>query len=174
MDKLNKKILSDTLFTVLIFAVFSVISLAMVRFTDTYTLVPAVFTLGIYLVSYFTEGYVYGIVCSLCSMLENAVIHAVGMTKLSLNIYTKNEYAYFEVIDDGCGIHKSLIEDIFTGYFEKKEGSCDNQKHNMGIGLSVCASVIKAHDGELSVENLNEGGCCFRFSLKMEEEEVDW
>ena len=40
----------------------------------------------------------------------------------------------------------------------------------MGIGLSVCASVIKAHDGEIMVENLKEGGCCFRFTLKMEED----
>jgi two-component system sensor histidine kinase KdpD len=59
---------------------------------------------------------------------------------------------------------------IFAGYFETGELPADNQKRNMGIGLSVCASVIKAHEGELTVENLEEGGCCFRFVLKMEEE----
>ena len=63
------------------------------------------------------------------------------------------------------------MERIFTGYFEQNDLPADNQKRNMGIGLSVCASVIKAHDGEISVENLKEGGCCFRFTLKMEEEE---
>lgn len=108
------------------------------------------------------------------NMLENAVQHAKGMTKLLLNIYTQNDRAFFEIIDDGCGIHKNLMSDIFTGYYEKKDAPADHQKHNMGIGLSVCASVIKAHDGELSVENLKSGGCCFRFSLKMEENQDDW
>ena len=61
------------------------------------------------------------------------------------------------------------MKTIFTGFFEKKNTPIDNQKHSMGIGLSVCASIIKAHEGKISVENRVSGGCCFRFSLDMEE-----
>ena len=104
------------------------------------------------------------------NMLENAVQHAKGMKNLILRVTTKEGYAVFEIIDDGCGIPKERMNRIFTGYFETGELPADNQKRNMGIGLSVCASVIKAHEGELTVENLEEGGCCFRFVLKMEEE----
>lgn len=106
----------------------------------------------------------------LVNMLENAVQHARGMTTLILRVYTKGENAVFEIIDDGCGIPKERLDRIFTGYFETGNLPVDNQKRNMGIGLSVCASVIKAHDGEIMVENLKEGGCCFRFTLKMEED----
>lgn len=104
------------------------------------------------------------------NMLENAVQHAKGMKNLILRVTTKEGDAVFEIIDDGCGIPKERMNRIFTGYFETGELPADNQKRNMGIGLSVCASVIKAHEGELTVENLEEGGCCFRFVLKMEEE----
>ena len=104
------------------------------------------------------------------NMLENAVQHAKGMKKLILRVSTKDGDAVFEIIDDGCGIPKERMNRIFTGYFETGELPADNQKRNMGIGLSVCASVIKAHEGDLTVENLEEGGCCFRFVLKMEEE----
>ena len=104
------------------------------------------------------------------NMLENAVQHAKGMKTLILRVSTKGENAVFEIIDDGCGIPKERMERIFTGYFETGDLPADNQKRNMGIGLSVCASVIKAHEGEITVENLKEGGCCFRFTLKMEEE----
>lgn len=104
----------------------------------------------------------------LVNMLENAVQHAKGMKTLILRVTTKEDMAIFEIIDDGCGIAKERMEHIFTGYFEVKDLPADNQKRNMGIGLSVCASVIKAHQGEISVENLKEGGCCFRFTLKME------
>lgn len=109
----------------------------------------------------------------LVNMLENAVQHAKGMTRLLLRVLVKEERVIFEVMDDGCGIPKEYMGEIFTGYFEKKNAPVDNQKHSMGIGLSVCASVIKAHEGEISVENLKPKGCCFRFSLKMEEEQVE-
>lgn len=104
------------------------------------------------------------------NMLENAVQHAKGMKTLKLRVFIENNQAVFEIIDDGCGIPKERIDRIFTGYFETGNLPADNQKRNMGIGLSVCASVIKAHEGEISVKNLKEGGCCFRFTLKMEEE----
>ena len=104
------------------------------------------------------------------NMLENAVQHAKGMETLILRVSIKEEWAVFEIIDDGCGIPKERMDRIFTGYFETGDLPADNQKRNMGIGLSVCASVIKAHEGEITVENLKEGGCCFRFLLKMEEE----
>lgn len=105
------------------------------------------------------------------NMLENAVQHAHGMKTLILRVTTKAQEAVFEIIDDGCGIPKERMNHIFTGYFETGDLPADNQKRNMGIGLSVCASVIKAHEGNITVENLKEGGCCFRFTLKMEEEE---
>lgn len=106
----------------------------------------------------------------LVNMLENAVQHAKGMETLILRVTTKEDKAIFEIIDDGCGIPKERIGQLFTGYFETGGLPADNQKRNMGIGLSVCASVIKAHGGEIMAENLKEGGCCFRFMLNMEDE----
>ena len=45
----------------------------------------------------------------------------------------------------------------------------DSKKNNAGIGLSVCASIIKAHGGDIKAENEKEGGCIFRFTLNMED-----
>ena len=103
------------------------------------------------------------------NMLENAVQHAIGMRTLILRVYTKGDDAIFEIIDDGCGIAKEHLNHIFTGCLKSENLPADNQKRNMGIGLSVCASVIKAHEGKIMVENLKAGGCCFRFILRMEE-----
>ncbi len=105
------------------------------------------------------------------NMLENAVQHANGMTELILKVFVVGDKAIFEIIDDGCGISKERMGDIFTGYFEKKDAPADNQKSSMGIGLSVCASIIKAHQGNISVENRKSGGCIFRFVLNMDENE---
>lgn len=104
------------------------------------------------------------------NILENAVQHAEGMTQLTLKVFIMGETAVFEIIDDGCGIAKERIGDIFTGYFEKKDAPADHQKSSMGIGLSVCATIIKAHGGHISVENRKTGGCCFRFTLDLEKD----
>ena len=106
----------------------------------------------------------------LFNILENAVQHAIGMTQLKIRVFVDGDLAIFEISDDGCGIEKERLQDIFKGYFEKKEAPADNQKSSMGIGLSVCATIIKAHEGNIMVENQKEGGCCFRFSLQMGED----
>ena len=61
------------------------------------------------------------------------------------------------------------MDRIFIGYNDRLEDTSDTQKRNAGIGLSVCASIIKAHGGSISAENLKEGGVVFRFILDGEE-----
>ena len=41
----------------------------------------------------------------------------------------------------------------------------------MGIGLSVCATIIKAHGSDITATNRPEGGAAFCFALKLEEDE---
>ncbi len=106
----------------------------------------------------------------LINMLGNAVIHARGMTELKLNVYTRDNQAVFEIIDNGCGIPRDRMENLFTGQLYGREDPGDDRRRGMGIGLSVCSTIIKAHGGEITAENLRSGGACFRFALEMEKE----
>lgn len=106
----------------------------------------------------------------LLNVLENAVQHAKGMTELKLRVHTAEGKAVFEVSDNGCGIPKEKLAHIFSGGYSGAEVPSDGQKRNAGIGLSVCASIIKAHGSEIEAENLKQGGCVFRFALEMEDE----
>lgn len=103
------------------------------------------------------------------NILENAVFHAKGMTEIQLNVKTKDKRAVFEISDNGCGIPKERLGHLFSGYLERIDVSADSSRSNMGIGLSVCASIIKAHGGTISAENISGGGAMFRFALEMEE-----
>ena len=89
-----------------------------------------------------------------------------------LKVFVLGQQVVFEVSDDGCGIEKERLSGIFNGsyhLFEDKASSADSQKHNSGIGLSVCQTIIKAHDGVIAAENNAKGGAVFRFSLNREE-----
>ena len=102
----------------------------------------------------------------LLNLLENAVFHAKGMTELSLSVSLVENQAVFEVADNGCGIPEDALQKIFTGNYEKTAAPVDGTRSNMGIGLSVCAAIIKAHGSEIFVENRESGGAVFRFSLE--------
>ena len=104
----------------------------------------------------------------LMNLLENAVLHAHGMQNLWLTVETTGNQAVFTVEDDGCGIPKDRIPYLFTGLLNSG-GSSDSTRNNMGIGLSVCSAIIKAHGGEIQAGNRPGGGAFFRFALEMEE-----
>ncbi len=105
----------------------------------------------------------------LMNLLENAVFHAKGMTRLLLRVETKGNLAWFSVEDDGCGIDADRLGNIFTGLQEQREIR-DGGRSSMGIGLGVCSAIIKAHGGEITAGNRAAGGAVFRFSLEMEED----
>ena len=104
----------------------------------------------------------------LMNLLENAVFHAHGMRNLWLRVEIKNGDAIFSVEDDGCGVPEDRMAHLFTGLLDS-EAPVDSARSNMGIGLSVCRTIIKAHGGELKAYNREEGGSVFRFALEMEE-----
>lgn len=101
------------------------------------------------------------------NLLENSVIHGKDFTKIQLRITKKAQTAIFEIEDDGCGIAEEKMSKLFDGYFETDNEVADSKKKNAGIGLSVCATIIRAHNGEITATNL-EKGILFRFSLDME------
>ncbi len=105
----------------------------------------------------------------LINILENAVQHAKGMTTLSLKVFVLGEQAIFEIQDNGCGISQERLGRIFTGLYDTEEKPADGQRRNAGIGLSVCATIIKAHGGDIRGENVKSGGAVFRFTLATEE-----
>ena len=106
----------------------------------------------------------------LMNLLENAVIHSKTATKIVLSVSRTQDDAVFSVSDNGVGIDKEHLLHIFDGYFSGKETPLSDGKRNMGIGLSVCNAIIRAHKGKMSAENLKEGGCRFSFTLPLEEE----
>ena len=102
----------------------------------------------------------------LLNLLENAVFHAKGMTELRLSVYLLGDKAVFEVADNGCGIPEYALQKIFTGSYKKSVTPVDGTRNNMGIGLSVCATIVKAHGSDITAENKSGGGAVFRFALK--------
>ena len=103
----------------------------------------------------------------LMNLLENAVFHAKDMTRLWLRVNCKENQAIFTVADNGCGISQERMANLFTGMLGSTH--MDTSRNSMGIGLSVCRTIIKAHGSDITVDSRPGGGTMFSFALEMEE-----
>lgn len=108
----------------------------------------------------------------LVNLLENSVLHGKTISRVRIVIEKQEKRLVFAVEDDGQGIKESILPVMFEGSLQSVEGKEYDSKRNMGIGLSVCMSIVKAHKGNMSAENISAGGARVIFWLPMEEGET--
>ena len=101
------------------------------------------------------------------NLLENAIRHSGDLEHIVLCLYRRDDWAVAEVRDQGRGLSPEVLQAIRAGQPMPLSGDATR---GMGIGLSVCQSIIKAHGGFLTAENHPQGGAVFRFGLPTEGE----
>ena len=102
------------------------------------------------------------------NLLENAIRHSGDTQHITLHLFRQDDWAVVEVRDRGKGLSPDICQAVQAGKQLEKKLSGDKSR-GMGIGLSVCQSIIKAHGGFFVAGNNPEGGAVFRFGLPMEE-----
>lgn len=102
------------------------------------------------------------------NLLENAIRHSGDTQHITLHLFRQDDWAVVEVRDRGKGLSPEICQAVQAGKQLEKNLSGDKSR-GMGIGLSVCQSIIKAHGGFFAAGNNPEGGAVFRFGLPMEE-----
>ncbi|MGI5173624.1 ATP-binding cassette domain-containing protein [Treponema sp. OMZ 840] len=73
----------------------------------------------------------------------------------------KKPYTELHIIDEGEGLIEADIQNIFMPFYSKKLG----KENNMGLGLSICYSIIEKYHGILAAHNNQIKGCTFIVSL---------
>lgn len=106
----------------------------------------------------------------LINLMENAVQHGGWTSTIELSVLRRGKEAVFIVMDDGQGIDKAILSRLFKETFLHADEQRGDVKRNLGIGLSTCMSIIRAHGGDMRAENRIGGGAMVSFSLPMEEE----
>ena len=108
----------------------------------------------------------------LINLLENAVKHSKQDTEVDVVVRKTGNNAVFEVLDNGEGISEQDMPYVFESYAPDRKRSSDSSR-GMGIGLSICMSIIKSHNGKMEATNRKEGGAVFRFTLPLPEEQCN-
>lgn len=104
----------------------------------------------------------------LINLFDNVSAHAEGASKIWLHVRPQEDLVTLSVEDDGSGIPDAMMFELFEGG-ARRAGRSDSRR-GMGIGLSVCRSIILAHGGEMHAEKSRlHGGAALVFTLPRKE-----
>jgi len=102
----------------------------------------------------------------LLNLIRNAAEAMAGSPRCELSITTARAAGMVEisVVDTGPGLPVSVRARLFQPFVTTKPTG-------MGVGLSVCRTIVEAHGGELRAEDAIGGGTVFRFTVPHPESE---
>jgi len=95
------------------------------------------------------------------NLVMNAIEAMQAVRPRVLNVksdQSKPEMVHVSVEDTGTGIDPSYLNQVFSPLFTTKS-------HGMGMGLSICHSIIENHNGRIWVSPGVNGGSIFQFEL---------
>lgn len=104
----------------------------------------------------------------LVNLLDNAVKHTTPEQEIKISVAEdmENQFVSFSVADRGCGIPESSLSKIFQMFYTTSKKEASSQK-GVGLGLSICQSIVEAHGGTISAKNRVHGGAKFTFILPL-------
>lgn len=97
------------------------------------------------------------------NLIRNAIEAMSGSPRRELLISTarnEEDMAVISVCDTGPGISPEVADQLFQPFVTTKSAG-------MGVGLSICRTIVEAHGGRIWVEPTTGGGATFRFTLKL-------
>ena len=90
------------------------------------------------------------------NLLENAIVHSDSLAPIELLVEEHPHSVSFTIRDYGVGIPEDMLDHLFDGTPHTPSHTSDAHK-GMGIGLSICKTIITAHHGTLTARNHSRG-----------------
>ena len=108
------------------------------------------------------------IVQVLINLVDNAVKYTPPGSTITVGARRDGPMVRIEVADDGPGVPDEAKERLFDMFYTA-QGKRGDGRRGLGLGLSLCRSIVNAHGGDISVRDNQPAGTVFSFTLKAEE-----
>jgi len=105
----------------------------------------------------------------LINLFDNVSAHAPTATGIWLSVSCEASRVVLRVEDDGDGIPAQRLPGLFEGYSHRTSHERADDRRSMGIGLSVCRSIVRAHGGDMEAGRSERGGAAVSFYLPYSE-----
>lgn len=111
------------------------------------------------------------IVQVLINLLDNAVKYTPSDSQITITAKRNGEMVCVSVADNGHGIPDEQKSRVFDMFYTGSTKIADSRR-SIGLGLSLCKSIINAHGGEITVTDNTPHGAIFTFTLPAGEVEI--
>ena len=98
------------------------------------------------------------------NLVENALKYTPPGSSIVIGAEKQGDRVMIRVADDGPGIPDELKPRVFEMFFTGDRKVADSRR-SLGLGLSLCRSIVTAHGGEITLTDNTPSGCVFTFSL---------
>ena len=112
------------------------------------------------------------IVQVIINIVNNAIKYTPEGSHICISAEKEDKMVCIHIADDGPGISDEAKVHLFDMFYTAGIGKADSRR-GLGLGLSLCQSIVEAHGGEISVENNEPHGAIFSFTLPLEEVNLD-
>ena len=103
------------------------------------------------------------------NIVDNAIKYTPPGSHIDIQTKREGEWAVVTIADDGPGIADDVKKRLFDMFFTTDHTHGEGRR-GLGLGLSLCKSIINAHGGTISVQDNIPRGTVFRFTLHAEKE----
>ena len=108
------------------------------------------------------------IVQVLINLVNNAVKYTPEDAKITIGAKAEGNMALLWVEDEGQGIPEGTEDKVFDMFYTGVKHSADSRR-GIGLGLSLCRSIVQAHGGEIWMMNARPHGAKVSFTLPIAE-----
>ena len=100
------------------------------------------------------------------NLIRNAIeaMETVSRRELTIAVKRQKDAALFSVTDTGTGIAPEIAQHLFEPFVTSKP-------NGMGVGLSICRTIIEAHGGRIVADSNKGGGTIFEFTIPLADAE---
>ena len=111
------------------------------------------------------------IVQVIINLVDNAIKYTPVGSHIALSTKEEKGMAVVSVADDGNGIADAEKSNVFQMFYTGSFSVADSRR-SLGLGLSLCKSIVEAHNGEITVHDNRPNGTIFTFTIPTGEVEV--
>ncbi len=102
------------------------------------------------------------------NLVDNAVKHTPVGSEINIIAEKKGGFISVSVTDNGDGIPDTIKPRVFEIFYTGDNKIADSRR-GLGLGLSLCKSIVNVHGGELTLTDNIPKGCIFTFTIPSEE-----
>ncbi|SDE44143.1 sensor histidine kinase [Sporomusa acidovorans] len=103
------------------------------------------------------------------NLLDNAFKYSPANSPVEITVVTGKNQVQVSVADRGIGIPAADLTQIFDKFYRAKQ--IEGNSNGIGLGLSICRTIIEAHNGKIWAENRPDGGTMIHFFIPVPEQD---